>query len=408
MKGEMNPRLRIFSADTPADLTRLRAFVAARGAAALSVLERHLVRPRYQPAWTRIAERAGQIAGYALIGHERLRLGTATLEAGRIAALELSPADHDPHEFAALLGDCLRVLIGAGLPLALVRGSAATYTPFGFAAYHFSSAAEFWQLDHAHTDLLRPVVEDDLEDLAALYESSYGQLALATLRAAPDWRHWLAHNQMVLGLEDSRSRLVAYALLGADQTHDPQIALEIDEAAAADAGAARSLCAALLGRARKRHYELVHLTLSPQHIVAQTAMQLGGNIWIECPKPTDDMPLAGIVDLPLLLEALAPEFERRLARSRYVGWSGNLRMETETERITLAFAEGRATVIDGARPADLRLRQITLPALAQLCLGYRVAADLRATGELACDDSALGLLDALFPAVLATGAAAEC
>jgi hypothetical protein len=78
-------------------------------------------------------------------------------------------------------------------------------------------------------------------------------------------------------------------------------------------------------------------------------------------------------------------------------------MELETERITLAFAEGRATVIDGSRPADLRLRQITLPALAQLCLGYRVAADLRATGGLACDDSALGLLDVLFPALLATG-----
>src|SRR6266508_2045236 len=49
------------SASTPADLARLRAFVAARGAAALSILDRHLARPRYRPAFTRIAERAGQI-----------------------------------------------------------------------------------------------------------------------------------------------------------------------------------------------------------------------------------------------------------------------------------------------------------------------------------------------------------
>ena len=395
------------SADTPADLARLRAFVAARGVAALSALERHLARPRYRPAFTRIAERAGQIAGYALIGHERLRLGAATLQAGRIAALDVQPIDHDGGELAALLGDCLGVLAEEQLPLALVRGPAEAYTPFGFAAYHFSSAAEFWKHDHTQKDMLRPVVEDDLEDLAALYEASYGQLPLAAIRAAPDWRHWLADNQAVFGAEDSRGRLVAYALLGSDRMYDTQIALEIDEAAAADAGAARSLCAALLSRARERHYELVHLTLSPRHVVAQTAMQLGGNIWIECPKSTDDMPLAGVVDLPLLLEALAPEFERRLARSRYAGWSGNLRMEIETERITLAFAEGHATVIDGLRPADLRLRQITLPALAQLCLGYRVAADLRATGGLACDDSALGLLDTLFPAVLATGTRAE-
>ena len=82
----MNTTLRIFSADTPADLAHLRAFVAGPGAAAPSELERHLARPRYRPTFTRIAERAGQIAGYALIGHERLRLSAATLDAGRSAA----------------------------------------------------------------------------------------------------------------------------------------------------------------------------------------------------------------------------------------------------------------------------------------------------------------------------------
>src|SRR4051812_16827935 len=135
----MQTTLVISSADTPADHARLRAFVAARGAADLSVLERHLARPRYRPAFTRIAKRAGQIAGYALIGHERLRLGAATLEAGQIPALELTPAEHDPSEFAALLGDCLRVLAEEQLPLALVCRPAATYIPFGFAPYTFLS-----------------------------------------------------------------------------------------------------------------------------------------------------------------------------------------------------------------------------------------------------------------------------
>jgi hypothetical protein len=194
---------------------------------------------------------------------------------------------------------------------------------------------------------------------------------------------------------------VAYAALSGQPAEDQAAVLGVQEAAAADAGAARGLCEALLGHSKALGCEQIQMRLSPWHLVAQAALQLGSQVSLSAASPSNRAPLAGVVDLPLLLEALVPEFDRRLARSRYAGWSGNLRIEIETERITLAFAEGRATVIDGSRPADLRLRQITLPALAQLCLGYRAAADLRATGGLACDDSALGLLDALFPAVLA-------
>jgi predicted acetyltransferase len=398
----MHTTMLLSSADRPADLARLRAFVATRGAALLSALEQHLARPRYRPAFTRIAERAGRIAGYALIDHQRLRLGTATLEAGRIAAIELEPAEHDPHAFAGLLGDCLRVLAEEGLPLATLHGSVADYGSFGFAEYCFKSTAKCWNLDRERHDMLRPVREEDLDDLAALYEANYSQLPLTEIRTAPDWRYWLAGDRAAWGLEDARGRLVAYAAMNSRAVEDSRATLDVQEAAAADAGAARALCMALLGHSQNQDCEQIHMQLSPWHLVAQAALQLWSHISLTASKPSNHTPLAGVVDLPLLLEALAPELKRRLARSRYAGWSGNLRLEIETERITLAFDEGRATVIDGSRPADLRLRQITLPALAQLGLGYRVAADLRATGGLACDDSALGLLDALFPAVLAT------
>jgi hypothetical protein len=146
------------------------------------------------------------------------------------------------------------------------------------------------------------------------------------------------------------------------------------------------------------------MALSPWHPVAQAALHLGGEGRLSA---ADQTTLAGVVDLPMLLAALAPELEQRLAGSRYTGWSGNLRVEIATERITLALEAGRATIIDGSRPADLRLRNVALPALAQLLLGYRATADLRATGGLACDDSALGLLDALFPVVLAASQVIE-
>ncbi len=390
MPPEITPR----AADMPGDLDRLRRYAAAQGLE--RTLERHLAQARYRPALTRIAEQDGALAGCALLGHRRLRLGAALFEVGAIEALDVRDSG-DADLFEALLGDCLGALIDQGLPIVTLYGSNAQYAPFGFAVYRFLAAVEL-RAGAAGTGIaLRAAGAGDLDDLAALYQASYRGLALTDERAAPDWRAWLDQHTP-LALEDARGRLVAYAALAADQTGD---LLAIDEAAAADAGAARQLCAALLARVRSQGRAGLVLKLAPWHPTAQAALHLGGTAQLRAPADAEPAPLAGVVDLMGALEALAPEFERRLGHSRYAGWSGSLRLELATERFTLAFDQGRATVIDGQRPADLRLRQIELPALAQLCLGFRATADLRATGGLACDDAALGLIDALFPTVLA-------
>jgi hypothetical protein len=379
----------VLRAATPDDLARLRSSAGGRG------LERHLARPRYRAAFTRVAERGGALAGCALIGHRRLRLGAATLEVGAIERIE-APGDQDA--FVALLGDCLGALLEQGQPLATLLGDTAVYTPFGFAPYAFSAVVDLEAGATAGAAPLRPAGEADLDDLAALYEASYRDLPLGEVRAAPDWRAWLAAGRAALALEDGRGRVAAYAALGPPDKHGAHVA----EAAAADAGAARALLIALQGYAHGQGLRQIGLALAPAHPVARAALHLGGEARVIA--TADDAvraALAGVVDLPAVLEALAPEFELRLEGSRYAGWSGNLRVETETERVTLALAEGRAAVIDGSRAADLRLRQVRLPALSQLLLGYRAAADLRATGGLDCDDSALGLIDVLFPSVLA-------
>jgi len=319
-----------------------------------------------------------------------------------LTAIFVSPAYTDGGIFEALLGDCLRALMEQGIPLALLHGPAAIYAPFGFASYRFDTVVALDSASSAPALTLRTATADDLDDIAALYAASYHELPLTEVRAGPDWRWWLGRPHNALMIDDSRGRPVAYAAIDRRRM---QGRVHVAEAAAADAGAARTLLAALLAWGDRHGAIGLALTLAPVHPVAQAALQLGGIARLAATPAEQPGPLAmaGVVDLPGMLGALAPEFERRLAGSRYAGWSGNLRIEIETERITLALAEGRATTIDGSRPADLRLRQVTLPALAQLCLGYRAPADLRATGGLACDDSALGLLDALFPVAMAYG-----
>jgi predicted N-acetyltransferase YhbS len=420
-----------FHAATDDDMPQLRALLATRSEAAPRDLERHLTRPRYRRALTRVAERDGAIVGCALLAHRRLWLGAATLEIGEIARID---ALDDDNGVTGLLGDCLGALLDEGLPLAIVRGDTAIYGPFGFAPYTFDAAVELDVVGMRHAEnLVRPASEVDLDDLAALYATCYRDQPLSTERAAPDWRAWLGEEQTDLALEDGRGRVVSYArvpsppgplsqprergspdspspLVGGERSAGGRLvggvsgSLIISEAAAADSGAARALIAALAAYAQARGLERLTLRLAPAHVVAQAALHLGGTARITAtPEDARHTALAGVVDLPGMLETLAPEFERRLAASRYAGWSGNLRVEIETERITLGFESGRAAVIDGSRPADVRLRQVALPELAQLCLGYRAAADLRATGGLDCDDSALGLIDTLFPVVMPFG-----
>jgi predicted N-acetyltransferase YhbS len=401
MPGEVNLR----AMETADDLVRLRAFVVAEGGAvAERILDRHLARPRYQADFTHLAEQSGALIGYALIGHERRRLGAAALDASVLENIYVQPHRRRQGVFRSLMGNCLRTLAIAELPLVTLHGPQALFAPFGFTAYQFnaivtiSPKGQLVRSDETQRRL-RPVVEGDLEDLAALYEANYHDHPLTPIRAATDWRVWPQEHALVL--EDRRGRVVAYAALAVRAGGEPP---QVVEAAAADGGAARNLIAALLARTYARGPMQLELTLPPTHMLALAALYMGGATHITAAlddgRAADDVALAGVVDLPAMLSALTPEFERRLTRSRYAGWSGNVRIEIETGRVTLAILDGRVEMVDGSRPADVRLRRVTLATLAQLCLGYRAAADLRATGGLECDDSALGLIDALFPVVM--------
>ncbi|GAB4210260.1 MAG: hypothetical protein OHK0022_42990 [Roseiflexaceae bacterium] len=369
----------------PEDLVLLRAWTeSSAGPQAAAELARHLARPRYRPGFTLLAERAGRVAGFALLAHERLGLGQATLEIGRLAAL-VAP---DDVLLEGLLGEALRVLSEQGLPFVTLHGQATRFEAFGFAPVRYQARVDLPPVTAA-APVLRPVEPDDQETVAALYAACYADLPLHQVRVAPDWRAWLAGPLRVLLLDDRRGRAAAYAALD-----DAGLVVE---AAAADAGVARTLLAALVAT------DAGTLALPPQHRVAQAALLLGGTARIAAAPPGTPAELAGVVDLPGALAALAPELARRVAGSHYAGWRGNLAIETAAERIALAFAPGQVGLAADNTPAGIRLRNVTLPALAQLCLGYRPAADLRASGGLACDDADLGLIDVVFPTLMPCG-----
>lgn len=391
--------LTVRAVETPADLALLEAFdSAAQPDRAARALELHRRRPRYRDGFIQMALIDGSVVGYALLAHERRRLGAVALDVG---VVEHAQATHErSHEvLQALVGVTLAVCLEEDLPVALLHGPPSLYASYGFAPYRLRTrvALRCEASAHAAASLrLEPYTmgEEGFDELAPLYESSYGNVRLSEVRTPPDWRSREAVERMALVVRDSQGRALAYAELRSGESS----LLALAEAAAADDGAAWALLLLL----RERHPGCEAIVLPPDLPLAQplvrAALQLGGQATVTAPSdPAEAQPLGGVVDLTGLLGALRLELERRLGRSRYAGWSGRLAIEIETERTTLAFHDGRVVAIDGSQPADVRLRRVALPALAQLCLGYRAASDLRATGGLDCDDSGLGLIDTLFP-----------
>jgi predicted N-acetyltransferase YhbS len=343
------------------------------------LLRRHTMHPRGQPELIQVAVEGGAIVGCTMAAHIRLRLGAAVLECG---SLILVVPEQRKWLAEPLLGACLPALADQGAGLVLMQGSALEFAELGLMPYRYHEALTLPQnIPEEGRVALRPATPDDRNDLAALYDAMYAAMPLSELRTQADWRVW-PYNQTLI-LEDTRRRAVAYLY----RTHGA-----IVEAAAADAGAARSLLMALGS-------ERPSLNLPAAHPVVRAALQLGGELRTRSYRPEQEAPLAGVLDVSEALDQLVPELASRLASSRYAGWEGVVRLETEGDWVGIAFEGSNASVIAGSVAADLRLRRVSLTGLAQLLLGHRAVSDLRATGDLSCDDTALGLLEAVFPVV---------
>jgi hypothetical protein len=300
------------------------------------------------------------------------------LDGARVDLGELSLVGTPPD---ALVQAAVGEAAASGLPfVALLDAAPSAFAHLGFAPCLLQHSIALPMLAGA-APALRLACQDDAEDVAALADTL--DLPLAPARVAPDWRWLLEAPEGWLVLEDGRGRAVAYAALDA--------AGAVVEAAAADAGVARQLVAALA------NHGIRLLQLSLAHPVARAALLLGGDGRSTVAPAHEPSRLWGVVDLLAALEQLAPALTRRLAYSRYAGWSGVVRLEGEAGEATLHCQTDRVKAEVAGGPTAVLISGLGLSAAAQLLLGYRAAADLRATGELRCADVDLGLLNVLFP-----------
>jgi len=171
----------------------------------------------------------------------------------------------------------------------------------------------------------------------------------------------------------------------------------VRRAVACDDGAAYDLVSALLNHAATR--ELI-LQLPQSHTVTRMAQAHRATTRVATSRAQGM--IAGVIDLPAMLHALTPAFRQRIAASHYATWNGGVRVEIRDERAMIMVNDTAVTIIDGTREASVRLKNVEVPALAQMAFGYRSIGALRKMGMLHCDDTELPLCEVMFPVLAPT------
>jgi hypothetical protein len=322
--------------------------------------------------------------GVSVISHDRIRVGAAIVD---VATLRYSAkADGQADDLVVeMLMHQAQSLLAEGIGVVLVNGDVGFWSQYGFAPISLAvetrwprspvgnvsepGTVRVGQLTVAEQALVRGMLMAQSGEDVALIES-----------ALPDLHAWL----QIIG-RDGQLRAAAQ-LVSVDSR------VEVVRATASDDGSALDLVSALLEYVSDSQHLTIRLPQS--HAVTRMAQELHAVTTVMTSPPQTIM--AGVIDLPLMLESLKPAFRQRILASPYAQWSGGVRVEISDERAMIMFDNGDVRIIDGTREASLRIKHVEVAALAQMTFGYRSIGALRRSGMLFCDDTELSLCEAVF------------
>lgn len=331
-----------------------------------------------------IGWRESMIVAAVAISHERISVDGVLIDVAIVRETYCNHGEEFSIVVETLMNQAL-TLLDEGIGIILVNGHVAAWHQFGFApvSYDVAIAQADAPTMSLHTQATVRTPSDaewqTIVSMAMLQHRTGIALYDVTLPVRKPW--------VVLTGRDGQLRAAAAVMC---DNHTCRVVAAV----ASDDGAAYDLMQQLWYTPLMPHKPTVRLALD--HAFARAAVAQYGIISLH--SATAHGMLAGVIDLPTMLNALVPVFEKRLRHSVYAEWSGGVRIEISDERAMLMIDHGSVHVIDGTREADVRLKQVDVAALAQLAFGYRSVALLRRFGMVMCDDTELALFDILFPA----------
>jgi hypothetical protein len=319
--------------------------------------------------------------------HDRMAVGAAVLDVAVVRQV-IHTTDVAHEVIVQMVMHQAMMFIEEGLGLVLVHGDVSAWSHHGFAPVsHRVRVAWRGEIPALAAAPNRAQLAIPTTAERQLIQS----MALTDTHVAVrivDWAAWSQRPWLLLYGNDGQLCAAADIVTKGDETI-------VVQAVASDDGAASDLVSQLLHSGLAAAPIVIQLPYT--HAVTQMALHHHGVVQVATAGV--QAVLLGVLDLPMMLTALIPAFEHRLRASAYANWNGGVRIEISDERAMIMVSNGKVTVIDGTREADVRIKHVELSALAQMTLGYRSIGALRRAGLLLCDDTELPLCDVLFPAL---------
>lgn len=354
-------------------------------------LESWLQMSRLRPSSIAIAWDADDPCGLSIISHDRIRVGAALVDVATLRYSTLSSNQSDELMVELLMHQAI-ALLAEGIGIVLVKGDVTFWTSFGFAPISYDIEARWshsitLRIPEPSTIRIAPLTADVAELVRGISMTHMSTAVEFVDVAVVDTSDWLQ-----LYGRDGQLRAAAQLSTAPDGR------MIVARAAATNDGAAYDLVSALLANAVD--VRQLGIRLSYDHPVMRMALEHGAVVRVT--TASAHTVLAGVIDLPLMLEALKPAFRQRLQASPYATWNGGVRVEISDERAMIMCENSNVTIIDGTREASLRIKQVEVAALAQMAFGYRSIGALRRAGMLFCDDTELALCEVLFARTAST------
>ncbi len=328
--------------------------------------------PRFRPDLHLFVTTDSGDQAIGLVTHTRWQRQLARFEVGEV---ELAGSNH-PDLVVALLAAAAETAVAAGMAWLRCPLPLSVAGQWGMIPATLDSRVAWRGGDGS----LALATLDDVADLVALDQHAPAPRCAVPLRYEADWR-WQIAAQPPLVARDRFGNVTGYAMLYGES---------VIEGRAVDAGAARALLSRLPDTVRE-------LWLTPDHPLAQAALELGASVSVRLPPDDAITPVWIALDPLAALRSQQPALAARLAASRYAGWEGSIGLRGEWGSARIECRAGMVQISAGAGIADIEVAQITIGGLSALLLGRRSASDLRATGDLRCASHEVGVVEALFP-----------